>query len=96
MINECKPMSGAEIADKLGISRQAVSYSLRKSMKKMYHRVLQDGIAETPFQAILSLMEALKVDSNSVDDVKVFLKLFDKDIIDSVTEEATRTYKVYN
>ena len=89
-------MSGAEIADKLGISRQAVSYSLRKSMKKMYHRVLQDGIAETPFQAILSLMEALNVDSNSVDDVKVFLKLFDKDIIDSVTEEATRTYKVYN
>ena len=31
------PLNGAQIGEELGISRQAVSYSIRKSMKTMYY-----------------------------------------------------------
>jgi predicted DNA binding protein len=95
-MNECKPMNGTQIAKKLGITRQAVSCSIRKSMRKMYHRVLNDGIADTPFQAVVVLMGMLNVSSNSITDIKVFLKMFDKDIIDSVTKDASREYNVDN
>ena len=96
MLNERKQMNGSEIAKTMGISRQAVSYSLRKSMRKMYHHVLNGDLAESPFQAVITLMGMLGVDSNSVDDVKTFLKLFDQDIIDSVTQDAAMTYKIDN
>ncbi len=89
-----KPMSGSEIARELGMTRQSVSYSIRKSMKKMYKRVINLGIADTPFQVILVLMDVLNVKSNSVKDIKEFVALFDKDVINSVMEDAKKIYNI--
>jgi hypothetical protein len=89
-----QPLNGAQIARELDISRQAVSYTIRKSMGKMYHFVLDDGIADSPFTAILALMVCLGVNNSDISDVRVFLKMFDKDIIKEVTEEAELTYNI--
>jgi predicted DNA-binding protein YlxM (UPF0122 family) len=88
-----KPMNGSEIAEKLDMTRQAVSYCIRKSMKKMYKRVINLGLADSPFQVILVLMEVLNVNS-SVSDIKEFIKLFDKDIVEAVMEDARNTYHI--
>jgi len=88
-----KPMNGSEIARELGMTRQAVSYSIRKSMKKMYKRVINLGLAEKPFQVILVLMESLNINPN-VEDIKEFVKLFDEDIIKLVMDDARKTYNV--
>ncbi len=88
-----KPMNGSEIARELGMTRQAVSYSIRKSMKKMYRRVINLGLAEKPFQVILVLMESLNINHN-VEDIKEFVKLFDEDTIKLVMDDARKTYNV--
>ncbi|MCK5020738.1 MAG: hypothetical protein KAS32_27200 [Candidatus Peribacteraceae bacterium] len=90
------PMNGADIARELGISRQAVSCRVRGSMKKMYRFVLDEKIADTPFQAIIALMGILGVTNSDVGDVQQFLKMFDKDIIADVTKEALSTYNIQN
>jgi len=89
-----KPLNGSEIAKNLGMTRQAVSYSIRKSMKKMYKRVINLGLAEKPFDTILVLMEVLNVGSNSTSDIKEFLKLFDDDILELVKKDARSTYNI--
>lgn len=90
MIEYTKPMNGSEIAKELGISRQAVSYNIRKAIKKMYNYILEEKIAETPFQAVVVLMHALNVSNGDVSDIKGFLKLFDKSVISSIEEEMLR------
>lgn len=88
------PLNGAEIARELDISRQAVSYSIRKSMRKMYQYILDKEIADTPFTAVLALMVVLGVNNSDNGDIQQFLRLFDKDIVDAVVEEARMTYNI--
>lgn len=90
----CAPKNGSEIAKDLGMTRQAVSVSIRKSIKKMYKRVISLGIADTPFQAVLVLMEVLNVNSNSPKDIKEFIRLFDKDIMELIKEDAKKIYNL--
>jgi len=91
-----KPLNGAEIARKIGISRQAVSYTIRKSMSKMYDHIIDEGIAESPFQAVTALMVVLGVSTSDNSDIQQFLKMFDKRIIDAVTAEALEKYNIRN
>lgn len=88
------PMSGAQIASELGISKQAVSHTIRKSMNAMYRHILKKGMADSPFEAILVLMMVLGVENNNMTDIKQFLKLFDKRIIERVKMEAIKTYHI--
>ena len=88
------PLNGAEIGKELGISRQAVSYSIRKSMRKMYDYVLKQEYAETPFEAILVLMNVLGINNGDTDDVISFIGLFDKDVREQLTDDAIDIYGV--
>lgn len=92
--NNGRPMNGAEIAKKLGISRQAVSYSIRTSMKKMYKYVLTSGLADSPFQAAVVLMESLKVNKGSISDIKEFVSLFDKETRKKITDDAASQFNI--
>jgi len=94
IIQNDTPLNGAEISKRMGITRQAVSYTIRKSMGKMYQYVIDEGIADSPFQAILSLMIALGVNNSDITDIQLFLRLFDKKIIKSVEEEAKSLYNL--
>jgi predicted transcriptional regulator len=89
-----RQLNGSEIAKELGISRQAVSYSIRKSMGKMYGYILSSKIADTPFQAILSLMIMLGMNHSDVKEVEKFVNMFDKKIIDDVKKEAMALYNI--
>lgn len=84
MIEYQEPLTGAQVAKEIGISRQAVSASLRRSMMKLYHKVLKEGYAETPSDAVLFLMRMLNVHNGSAEEIKSFIKLFDKKIIESI------------
>jgi hypothetical protein len=88
------PMNGSEIAKSLGMSRQAVSYSIRKSMKKMYKRVINLGMADSPFDATLVLMGVLNINSNSISDTKEFLNLFDDDTQKLIVDDAKNKYNI--
>lgn len=88
------PMNGSEIAKRLGISRQAVSYSIRKSMGKLYDKVWDMKLASSPFDAVVVLMSVLNVDYGSVEDVVEFTKLFDEKIISKVKADALSRYHI--
>lgn len=88
------PMSGAQIAREMNITRQAVSYTIRKSMGKLYHHVLDNKLADGPFNTILYLMITLGVTNSDINDIQQFLKLFDKKIIAEVKEEASKMYNI--
>jgi len=88
MISYDTPLNGEEIATELGITRQAVSYNLRRGMKKMYNYVLDKKWADSPFEAITVLMRMLNLNTSDMDDIKSFLSLFDKNIIEEVKKDA--------
>ena len=88
------PLNGSEIGKQLGISRQAVSYSIRKSMKSMYYYILEKGMANTPFDAVLVLMSMLGVNDGDINDVKGFIKLFSKDIREDIQNDAITIYGI--
>jgi len=86
------PLNGSQIGKELGISRQAVSYSIRKSMKKMYKYVLENDLANNPFDAVLTLMSILGVNEGNTDDIKGFIGLFDKEIRKEIETDAEQIY----
>ena len=86
------PMNGAQIAREIGITRQAVSYALRKAMVKMYHTVMDKGWADSPFEAVVVLMTILNVNNGDMNDVKEFISLFNLDIQEAVKKDALDKY----
>jgi predicted DNA-binding transcriptional regulator len=92
MVEYTKPMNGAEIAREIGITRQAVSYTLRKSMVKMYHAVIDKGWASSPFEAVVVLMTVLNVNNGDMKDIQEFISLFNLDIQEDVKKDALEKY----
>jgi DNA-binding transcriptional regulator GbsR (MarR family) len=89
-----KPMTGQEIAKELGISRQAVSFTLRKSMAKMYYEVMNQGFSDSPFDTIQTLSEMLQINMGDEADIKEFVSLFPEEIQEEVKADARRMYNV--
>ena len=87
-----KPMNGEQIAKHIGITRQAVSYSMRKSMDKMYYYVL-NKYADTPTEAVVALMRVLGVEAGTVEDISEFISYFNNDIMDDIKLDIQKTYK---
>jgi len=70
-------MTGAEIAKELGITRQAVSNTLKRAMKKMFIAMKKENPDMSDFDVAVSLQIGLGVDDV---DVKKFFKLFPPDV----------------
>jgi predicted transcriptional regulator len=87
-------MNGTEIAKELGISKQAVSFAIKKSMNKMYYEVQRQGYSERPFDTAITLMEMLKVNNGSVKDIKEFISLFSKDIQKEIQLDAVMHFNI--
>ncbi len=85
-------MTGSEIADELGISRQAVSQSLKKSMKKIYRQVKKLDLADNPFEIVLVMMDVLNVNRAAKQDVEEFYCLFPKDLQREIRKNAKEIY----
>ena len=68
------PQDGEQISKKLGITRQAVSQSIKRGMEKCYNAVGEMNEDQSPFQIACHLMAMFNV--NEEEETKKFIKLF--------------------
>jgi len=83
-----REMTGAEIAKELGISRQAVSNTLKRAMKKVYieAKKLEKW---SPFEAAVALSQMFGQDA----DLNKFFRLFPPDVRKEITDDAKEKFK---
>lgn len=81
-------MSGADIAKELGISRQAVSNTLKRAMKKVYAeaRKLEKW---SPFEAAVALAVMFGQQDN---ELNKFFKLFPPDVRKEIEADAKEKF----
>lgn len=79
-------MSGAEIAKELGISRQAVSNTLKRAMKKVYIETRKID-KSSPFEAAVIMSQIF---DQGDQDIKKFFKLFPPDIRKEIEADAKK------
>jgi len=84
-------MSGQEIASELGITRQAVSNTLKRALGKAYNNAKELWSEESPFEVAtnLSIMFGVKDD-----DVSKFFKLFPINIRIEIIEDAKKRVRI--
>lgn len=80
-------MTGAEIGKELGITRQAVSNTLKRAMKKLFIEMKKE-MDGTDFEVAVNLMVGLGVEDM---DVTNFFKLFPPDIRKKIEASANET-----
>jgi DNA-binding transcriptional regulator LsrR (DeoR family) len=80
-------MTGAEIGKELGITRQAVSNTLKRAMKKVFIEMKKET-GGSDFEVAVSLMIGLGVEDS---DAKNFFKLFPPDIRKKIEDSANET-----
>jgi len=81
-----KPMDGAEIAKELGgISRQAVSNTLKRAMKKVYNNVKKLDKSWTPFECMCVMMKMFSI-PNDNNEIKKFYNLFPPEVKQEVMD----------
>lgn len=78
-------MTGAEIGKELGITRQAVSNTLKRAMKKVFLEMKKEGGNTSDFETAVNMMVGLGVDDM---DVNNFFKLFPPDIRKKIEDSA--------
>jgi len=83
--------TGSEIARELGISRQAVSQSLKRAVTKVYSGLLEKGITERPTETVLVMQSWFGIEDE--DDIKQFYDMFPKNIRDEIKLDA-KTYSI--
>jgi predicted DNA-binding protein YlxM (UPF0122 family) len=80
---------GAEIARQMGITRQAVSNTLKRAMKKVYNETNRLNPDNGPFQSAIQIMKMLEVDKS--EDVNKFFHLFPPDIRSEIKMDILNT-----
>lgn len=83
-----KGMTGSEIARELDITRQAVSQTLKSGIRKLYHEILRQKIADTPFDAICAMMYAFDIHKAPQEEITDFIFLLPNDIRREVEKDA--------
>jgi predicted DNA-binding protein YlxM (UPF0122 family) len=83
-----KPMTGAEIARELNITRQAVSNNLKRAMTKVYQEVSKSEKTWGPFEVATAMSQMFGVDQDSQEELKKFFKLFPPKIRKEIEEDA--------
>jgi len=92
---ENKRMNGSEIARHLGITRQAVSQTMKSGLRKMYNYILSEGMADSPFDAVMTLIYILKINTASMDDMIDFYNHLPKDIRTVLKEDAIDIFGIH-
>jgi DNA-binding transcriptional regulator LsrR (DeoR family) len=82
-----REMTGAEIAKELGISRQAVSNTLKRAMKKVYieAKKLENW---SPFEAAVAISQMFGQDA----DLNKFFRLFPPDVRKEIEKDAREKF----
>ena len=80
-------MTGAEIAKELGISRQAVSNTLKRAMKKVFKEAMKLE-KWSPFEAAVALSQMFGQDA----DLNKFFRLFPPDVRKEIENDAREKF----
>lgn len=86
-----RAFTGSEIAREMGITRQAVSQSLKRGVTKMYYGLQEHGVTKTPTETIMHMRDYLGISDQ--EDIEQFFELFPKKIRDEIKEDA-RNYTI--
>jgi len=86
-----RPIDGEEISVRLGITRQAVSNTLKRAMAKMYIAIRRENSGITPFQIASQMVSILKVHSD--EEVKKMYSLFPPNLRSIIEKDALKYYK---
>ncbi len=82
-------MSGQEIAKELGITRMAVSNTLKRALKKLHTNVKKE-LKMNDFEAAVAIQIGMNVDNE--DDIKSFFKLFPPDVRKKIEASAVVSF----
>jgi len=85
-----RPMTGAQIARELGITRQAVSNNLKRAISKVYAEVKKTESGWGPFEAAVAMSQMFGVEQDSPEELKKFFKLFPPKIRKEIEEDAVK------
>jgi predicted transcriptional regulator len=85
-----KPMTGAQIARELGITRQAVSNNLKRAMTKVYAEVKKMESSWGPFEVAVAMSQMFGVEQDSPEELKKFFKLFPPKIRKEIEQDAVK------
>jgi len=90
-----KPMSGSEIAKELGVTRQAISNVLKRSLNKVFKEVKKRhikecGVIPNNFEIISEMVTMFNVEGK---DIKKFYRMFSMDIKRKIEKDAENIYR---
>ena len=71
-----RPMTGAQIAKDLGITRQAVSNTLKRALDKAFKEAKKLDKDDDNFATAVTLSQIFGVEQDSEEELKKFFKLF--------------------
>ena len=83
-----RPMTGAQIARELGITRQAVSNNLKRAMTKVYAEVSKTEKDWGPFETAVAMSQMFGVEQDSPEELKKFFKLFPPKLRKEIEQDA--------
>lgn len=85
-----RPMTGAQIARELGITRQAVSQNLKRAMSKVYADVKKTESGWGPFESAVAMSQMFGVEQDSPEELKKFFKLFPPKVRKEIEQDAVK------
>ena len=83
-----RPMTGAQIARELGITRQAFSKNLKRDMTKLYAQVRKTDKDLGLFETAVAMSQMFGVEQDSPEELKKFFKLFPPKLRKEIEQDA--------
>lgn len=85
-------LTGAEIAKELGITRQAVSNTLKRAMKKMFDEFQKMDKNWDAFEVAVAMSQGFGDLTNNEVEMKKFFKLFPPDLRRKIEKDAEKKF----
>jgi predicted transcriptional regulator len=83
-----RSMTGEDIAKELGITRMAVSQSLKRALKKIYNLLKKNNRHYDSFEIAVTISQILQVSIDSDSEMKKFFNLFPDKIKKEIKKDA--------
>lgn len=88
-----KAMTGTQVSEELGVSRMAVSQSLKNAFKKIYMLLKKKNRHYDPFDIAVTMSEILRVSLDNETEVNKFFNLFPAEIKKEIKNHAKTRYR---
>jgi len=90
LFEQTNPMTGAQIAKEIGITRQAVSNTLKRAMDKVFAEVKKLEKGMNNFEVAVMMSQIFGIDQDSEEELKKFFKLFKPATRKKIEEDGTK------